>query len=156
MADIIMRSILSAIKSDYPKIKFKVGDQYYWSPSLQTVFYAPLNNGSIDNVLLIHELSHAILNHSSYKKDIDLLKIERQAWDKTLELASAYNVRVNTTEANDALDSYRDWLHNRSVCPTCSAIGLEVDNKEYSCVACGAKWRPNEARICQLKRYKIK
>lgn len=85
-----------------------------------------------------------------------MLKIERQAWDKTLELASAYNVHVNATEPNDALDSYRDWLHNRSVCPTCSTIGLEVDNKEYNCVACGAKWRPNEARICQLKRYKIK
>ena len=156
MADIIMRSILSAIKSDYPKIKFKVGDRYYWSPSLKTVFYTPLPDGSIDSVLLIHELAHAALNHSNYDKDIALLKMERQAWSKTAELAKNYSISVNEEDIDDALDSYRDWLHSRSICPSCSAIGLEVENKEYKCVACGTKWLPNEARVCRLRRYKIK
>lgn len=156
MADITTRSILSAIKSNYPKLNFKVGDRYYWSPSLQTVFYALLSDGSIDNVLLIHELSHAVLGHANYSKDIELLKMERDAWEKTAELASSYNITLSDEEIETALDSYRDWLHSRSICPECNAIGHEVSDKAYHCIACGSHWRPNEARTCGLKRYKIK
>ncbi len=156
MADIIMHLILSAIKSDYPEIRFEVGDRFYWSPSLKTIFYTIDQDGSLDEVQLIHELAHAVLGHNSYEKDVELLQLEVQAWEMTRQLMTKYELlSVSKSEIESALDSYRDWLHARSICPTCRAIGYEVNDKVYRCVACETQWRPNEARTCGLKRYKI-
>lgn len=162
MADITTRSILSALKNDYPELKFEVGDRHYWSPSLKTIFYTlPTTTDSFcgdlsNDLLLIHELAHATLDHINYNQDIDLLKMERDAWEKTISLAKRYGVGVDKEVVNQALNSYRDWLHSRSICPSCDAIGHETREKTYQCIACGTKWRPNEARTCGLKRYKTK
>lgn len=152
-----MPSIFLAIKNKYPQFDFKVGDQYYWSPSSNTIFYKALADKplEVDNVSLLHELSHALLGHAHYDKDIELLKMEREAWDKTVELASLYKVDILENDIEEALDSYRHWLHARSICPNCNAIGHEAANKIYKCIACGEKWKPNEARLCGLKRYKV-
>ena len=151
-----MPSIFSALKSNFPEFNFRVGDQYYWSPSTQAIYYSPLEDGSINFPILLHELSHALLGHSEYKKDIDLIKMERDAWEKAFEIAPKYGISISPDLIEESMNSYRDWMYERSLCPTCGAVGIEVSGKSYKCIACsGPQWRPNEARTCGLRRYKI-
>jgi len=147
-------TLLSRLKSNYPQFSFKLGDDFLWSSSDNTIYY----NGKIDNqpVFLLHELSHALLDHISYTSDIQLITMERQAWDHTMKLAPKYNVTISDDMVQSTLDSYRDWLHSRSTCPNCNATGLQTDNNTYTCLACNHKWQVNEARTCALRRYKIK
>jgi tRNA(Ile2) C34 agmatinyltransferase TiaS len=103
---------------------------------------------------LLHELSHGLLNHADYNYDIELIAMECKAWDKVGELAKKYEIVINDNIIQLTLDTYRDWLHSRSTCPSCKATGIQDGKKSYSCLACGYKWRVNEARICALRRYK--
>ena len=105
---------------------------------------------------LLHELGHALLKHTGYRYDIELLKMERAAWDKAITVASEYGVAIHEDVIEDALDSYRDWLHNRSLCPACGATGMQTAPGSYTCVACNTSWRVNEARTCALRRYRTK
>lgn len=147
-------SLLPKLTSDFPDLSFSSGDLFSWSPSRQTVFY---NESDLENItLLLHELSHGVLEHRRYSKDVELLAMEAAAWDKTTELAKKYHVTIDPELPETSLDTYRQWMHARSSCPNCKAIGYQVKKDTYSCVACGDSWRVNEARLCGLKRYQIK
>jgi Zn finger protein HypA/HybF involved in hydrogenase expression len=147
-------TLLSRLKTYYPQFFFKLGDDFSWSASDNTIYY----NNKIDDqpVFLLHELSHALLGHASYTSDIQLITMERQAWDHTMKLASKYNVTISDDMVQSNLDSYRDWLHSRSTCPKCQATGLQTKEYTYKCPACSNEWQVNEARICALRRYKLK
>jgi hypothetical protein len=147
-------SILSSLKTNYPQFSFKQGDNFLWSSSDNTIYYDRASKNQA--VFLLHELSHALLGHSSYKRDIQLITMERQAWDHTIELAPKYNVAIEDEMVQSTLDSYRDWLHARSTCPSCKATGVQINKFAYVCSACNHKWRVNEARTCDLRRYRIK
>lgn len=144
-------SLLPKLITDYPHLSFTSGDLFSWSPSKQTVFY---NESDLENTtLLLHELSHGLLEHRRYSKDIELLAMEAAAWDKTLELAQAYGITLTPDLAEQNLDTYREWMHARSTCPHCEATGYQVKKDTYHCLACSGSWRVNEARLCGLKRY---
>lgn len=146
-----MHSLLPKLTTDFPAFAFTPGERFAWSPSEQTVFY---NESDPSNVaLLIHELAHGLLEHRRYARDIELIAMETAAWDKTLELASKYAVKIPLADVDANLDTYRDWMHARSTCPNCDATGYQTKKDTYSCVACGGSWRVNEARLCGLKRY---
>lgn len=145
-------SILKKLRGDYPQFRFVKSASFYWSSSDNTIFYA--DSKKTNTILLLHELSHAILSHNNYDQDIQLIAMERQAWDNTKELAKKYKIEVSDDTIQSNLDSYRDWLHSRSTCPKCKSNGLQIDTKTYECLECGEKWRVNEARICALRRYK--
>jgi hypothetical protein len=142
-------SLTARLRHDYPQFKFKKNSDYLWSPSDKTVYYTASNSYE----LLLHELSHGLLGHVDYDRDIELIAMERAAWDKATELAKSYNITVSEDLVESALDSYRDWLHARSSCPNCNATGLQIKRQTYSCPACSHAWRVNEARICALRRY---
>jgi len=146
-------SLLKQLKSNYPQLSFKKGDHFLWSPSENAVYYCDkIRNQSI---LLLHELSHALLGHTSYESDIQLITMEREAWDYAIKLAPSYNIEAPSQVIESTLDSYRDWLHDRSTCPNCTATGLQVNKHSYQCPACNHQWRVNEARTCALRRYAI-
>ena len=147
-------SILKQLKNDYPKFSFAKDDKFQWSSSENTIYYDP--SATNQAIFLLHELSHAILGHSSYDQDIQLLSMERQAWDHTTSLAPTYNVIIDDEIVQSNLDSYRDWLHSRSTCPKCSANGLQIDKSIYKCPACAHSWQVNEAKTCALRRYSNK
>jgi hypothetical protein len=147
-------SLLHKLKTDYPNISFVVGDTFLWDPELKTVFY--VNDGPESKALLLHEVSHGLLEHHEYKKDIELLAMEAAAWDKAKHLAEQYHFPISDVLAEDHLDTYRDWLHARSTCINCSATGYQTGKETYACPACNAEWRVNEARVCELRRYKQK
>lgn len=150
------QNILKIVKSDFPDITFLEGDVFAWSPNSSTITYQKLNS-SKHILRLLHEIAHAQLKHRSYKKDVELIKMENEAWQYSVNvLAPRYQIKadMNDEQIQDDLDSYRDWLHKRSVCPQCSAVGIQSEKQKYRCLNCQAVWRVNEARNCQLKRYK--
>lgn len=148
-------SLKSKLSKDFPDISFVEGGDFLWSPAKNTIFYNSSVSSSAGTSLLLHELGHALLEHSSYSRDVALLAMENDAWDRGREVALSYGLSLDDDFIQDHLDTYRDWMHSRSTCPACSATGFQVGEKEYSCPACSQKWRVNEARVCGLRRYKI-
>jgi Zn finger protein HypA/HybF involved in hydrogenase expression len=148
-----IHSLLPKLKKAYPSLKFESGSSFRWSPSKKTVYYDEKEDTQW--VILIHELAHGLLGHADYSKDVQLLNMERKAWDKALEVAVGFHETISEDTIEAHLDSYRDWLHKRSSCPHCQAIGLQIKKQVYSCPACHHEWRVNEARTCGLKRYAI-
>jgi hypothetical protein len=146
-------STLNRLLAEYPHIHFKRGSEFSWSPSEKAVYYQ-LDNPAA-SALLLHELSHALLGHDGYQRDIELVSLEQQAWNKAKELAPLYDVSIDEDMLQDHLDTYRDWLHSRSTCPHCSAVGHQAKKSLYRCIACHGEWRVNEARTCALRRYKL-
>ena len=147
-------STLQNLKNRYPQFKFVPSKDFIWSSSDNTIYY---DNKSPDlSLLLLHELSHALLGHNQYDRDIQLITMERQAWDYTIELAPSFGLEIPDNLAQSTLDSYRNWLHSRSICPKCQATGMQTDKRQYSCPVCGYNWRVNEARTCALRRYQTK
>lgn len=143
-------TLLSRLKTDYPQFSFKPSDNFLWSSSDNTIYYDDKNDNK--HAFLLHELSHALIGHSNYDSDIQLIAIERQAWDRAKDLATSYGVTISDQIIQSTLDSYRDWLHARSTCPDCKATGLQIENN-YVCPACNHRWHVNEARTCALRRY---
>lgn len=143
-------SLIQQLKADYPRLSFAKGSDFSWSPSNATVYYKQ-EPGS--DPFLLHELSHGLLGHSEYGRDIELITMERAAWDKASELAAIYGRAIDESLIETTLDSYRDWLHARSTCPACQATGLQTKKCIYTCPACSHSWRVNEARVCALRRY---
>ncbi|OYX42012.1 hypothetical protein B7Y94_04325 [Candidatus Saccharibacteria bacterium 32-49-12] len=150
-------SVYSQLTKDFPRLLFKAGDTFQWSPTAKTITHPAINTVE-DIYQLLHEISHAELNHNTYKRDIELITMEREAWQYASQhLAPRYNLNLPVDDdiVQDNLDSYRQWLHDRSTCPTCLAVGHEVDPGEYSCLNCHQLWKVNEARTCRLKRTKL-
>lgn len=147
-------SLYKRLKSDFPGYKFVKSNGFWWSAATQTIHLDPLADNY--EAFSLHELSHAILEHQGYEYDIDLVKLERDAWHYAKNtLAVEYDIPIDEQTIQDNLDTYRDWLHARSSCPDCEAIGLQTKQQTYRCLACGHQWRVNDARICALRRYSL-
>ncbi|MFZ2544840.1 MAG: hypothetical protein WAW80_02590 [Candidatus Saccharimonadales bacterium] len=149
-----INSLLNHLRRDYPEFSFEPADEFWWSAKKQTIFFESTSDSSKEFIL--HELSHAIMSHSGYEYDIDLIKIERDAWEyaKTT-LAPKYQVIIDEEIIQNNLDTYRTWLHTRSSCPECNTTGLQTNDQHYRCLSCGHTWRTNEARVCALRRYSL-
>lgn len=145
-------SLLAKLEHDFPSIHFAPGDGFRWSPTESTVFY----DDPSDFAQLLHETSHGLLDHRDFIRDITLLEMERDAWQKARELALSYQLAISDDTIETALDTYRDWLEARSNCPNCSMTGVQQARYHYRCPACLTTWRVNDARVCGLKRYVIK
>ncbi|MEO7905115.1 MAG: hypothetical protein ABIR91_04960 [Candidatus Saccharimonadales bacterium] len=144
-------SLRNQLIADYPDLQFGTGELNHWSSTEQTVYYNP---DTIDDATLLHEVSHGLLQHTDYDKDIVLIDMEREAWAYAVQtLGPKYAVTISDDTVQDSLDSYRDWLHARSTCPNCSSTGVQIQSNEYKCIACQTIWRVNDARICALRRY---
>lgn len=145
-------SLINRLRKDFPQFQFVEGDGFYWSPTHRTISYLPEG----DPALLLHELGHALLGHRVYTRDIQLINLEREAWQYAKDhLIDQYKLKLPEETVEDSLDTYRDWLHARSVCPTCTSTGVQTKERTYTCLACFATWRVNEARVCGLKRHLI-
>ena len=145
-------SLLAKLADDFPALQFTEDVDFRWSDKDSTVYYDPHG----DAALLLHEIAHAELKHVSYERDITLLEMERDAWDHAIKhLFPRYGITPREELVDEALDTYRDWLHARSMCPHCQSTGIQTRVSSYKCLACGTKWRVNEARICALRRYVI-
>lgn len=146
--------LVNKLAVDFPEYTFTVGQIFHWSPQEKTIFF---DKNVFDGAALLHEISHALLGHRDYTRDLELIEMERDAWQYAAnELGERYKVTIDDATIQDALDTYRDWLHARSTCPSCNAIGLQMSKQLYRCIACHGIWKVNEARTCALRRYILK
>lgn len=149
----LITSLVSKLQEHFPELHFQAGADFHWSPSEKTVQYNPQSS---DEAALLHEVAHGVLGHSSYQRDIELLERERSAWEYAQkEFSPIYGIGITEGTVQQALDTYRDWLHARSTCPTCRATGVQVKQHQYTCLACHTTWKVNDARLCALRRYTL-
>lgn len=152
-----MNAILGQLAQDFPSISFESGQSFYWSPRTKKVFFR--HTESTDEIAvwsLLHEVGHALLKHRTYESDFELLDMEVEAWIKGQELAIKYGYQIDPEHIQDCLDTYRDWLYQRSTCPTCTCSSLQTDNRTYRCFNCSTVWHVSSSRMCRPYRRKQK
>jgi hypothetical protein len=76
--------------------RFVPGRYFMWSPNTRSITIdtrrIDTNNGRL---ALLHEIGHARLGHRIYKYDMELLRMEMEAWDIARDLAPRYGVHIN-------------------------------------------------------------
>jgi hypothetical protein len=149
-------NLLAKLKDDYPEINFTEGIVFCWSPKSSSVSYVSrLITSNTGTWTLLHELGHGLLGHTNYSSDIELVKMEAAAWQKAKKISADYNISIDEDHIQDCLDTYRDWLHQRSRCPECTNASLQIDPNTYKCSNCGQSWHVSNARFCRPYRQKI-
>lgn len=176
-----MEALISRLKALYPQLRFAAGKSFSWSPETNEIFY-PENliagssqrsadskkanrqrlsaNGQEPLWALLHETGHALLGHTTYQADYELIRLEVAAWEKAKELAIQLNsyfqepsLEIDEEHVQDCLDTYRDWLYKRSICPECGTKCLQQDDYvHYRCHNCHTTWRVTPARFARAYR----
>ena len=131
------KALLSKLQADFPEFRFQNGDSFTFHPPKTIILGPPQPNFAL---LTLHELSHAILKHKDYEDDVQLIKIESRAWQEAKILCKTYTVNWDEDFAQNKLDSYRDWLHQRSLCPNCLITGYQDQRQTYHCPLCHRIW----------------
>lgn len=148
-----MQKLLAKLKLTYPQLRFTAGNQFCWSPETSEIFYNKSANGLQAIWSLLHETGHALLEHESYKADFELVKLEVAAWEKAISIAKTLNISIDEDHIQDCLDTYRDWLYKRSICPNCLTKCLQQDDhSHYHCFNCHTLWRVSTSRFCRAYR----
>ena len=118
---------------DFPKFRFVLGVKFAFRPP-RTVVIGPQEPFS--RLLVLHEVGHAVCKHKDFKMDVSRLKMENQAWEKARELALFYDIEVDENIIQGELDTYRDWLHQKSRCPNCGLTRFQTPDSRYHCPRC--------------------
>ena len=148
-------NILTRLSSEMRHIKFKPGVGFSWSPEHSVISYAALELSTQEGVWsLLHEAGHAQLEHRTYNTDFELLALEIAAWQEAKLLAKKLDVTIEEDHVQDCLDTYRDWLHRRSTCPTCGTVCLQHNSFDYQCHNCTNSWKVSSSRFCRTYRRK--
>ena len=126
-------AFLERLKGDFPEFRFKNGDKFAFRPP-KTIVLGPPEPFSA--LLALHEVSHAVLGHKTFRMDVERLKMESAAWEKARELADRYGIEINEDLIQDELDTYRDWLHNKSRCRKCGLTCYQTPDGAYHCPRC--------------------
>ena len=145
-----LNNLLKSLRNDYPEVRWKKSERFSWDPSQKTIYYDP--SGQDPKWSLLHEAGHMSKQHNTYRNDLNLLKMEVEAWDEAKHLATVYGETIDQDHIEDCLDSYRDWLYKRSQCPKCSQNGIEQSSGNYRCINCRHQWTVTENRFCRVYR----
>lgn len=150
------KQIFEFTKKILPTTTFTSGNSFYWSPKQNRITYNQLLiNSEIGTWSMLHEAAHATMNHTSYSSDVELLRLEVEAWDEAKKLAKHIDIRIDENHIQNCLDTYRDWLHGRSTCPNCNLVCLQSSSTLYYCHNCHTSWQVSSSRFCRPYRLKI-
>lgn len=150
-----VNNLLSYLSGELPEATFRAGTSFYWSPEKRVISYVRPQLDEQDGVWsLLHEAGHAQLGHKTYASDFELLSLEVEAWNTAKELGLELQIAIDEDHIQDCLDTYRDWLHRRSTCPTCGTVGLQHSPVEYRCHNCTTNWSVTASRFCRPYRRK--
>lgn len=148
-----MKQLLDTLRARFPELRFTAGQRFSWSPQTGEVIYKRGASGEHARWSLLHETGHALLDHHSYGLDFELLCMEVDAWQQAKTLAADVGIAIDENHIQDCLDTYRDWLYRRSICPDCGTKCLQTDNAEhYRCHNCHASWRVSANRFARTYR----
>lgn len=150
-------TLLKQLKAKFPDIGFVAGARFSWSPAKrEVIFCKDAQDNAVDNWSLLHEVGHALLEHDDYETDFELLQLEVEAWQKAEEIAEDFCLTIDKEHIQDCLDTYRDWLYQRSTCPRCTNCSLQSGSKTYRCFNCDMSWHVSSSRLCRPYRRKQK
>ena len=124
---------LVRIVQDYLKFRWSFGRKFAFRPP-KTVVIGPKEPHF--EMLFLHEVGHAVCRHRDFKLDVERLKMEVEAWDKARELAGKYDVYIDEDIVQQELDTYRNWLHQKSRCPECGLTRFQTPDSQYHCPRC--------------------
>jgi NADH pyrophosphatase NudC (nudix superfamily) len=149
-----MDKILDELKTRFPALQFKASATFSWSPETSEIMYKQAADQDDEAIwALLHETGHALLQHASYTADYELVRLEVAAWEQAKIVAAELNLEIDENHIQDCLDTYRDWLDKRSICPTCLTKSIQQDNyRHYQCFNCHTVWRVSASRFCRAYR----
>jgi NADH pyrophosphatase NudC (nudix superfamily) len=148
-----MQELIDTLAAKFPKLRFTPGQQFYWSPETGEIFYEAKARGKQATWSLLHETGHALSGHISYQADFELLRLEIDAWERARQIAAELGVTIDEDHIQNSLDTYRDWLHKRSICPSCGTKCLQQgDFVHYRCFNCHIVWKVTASRFCRAYR----
>ncbi len=148
-----MLTLLAKLEKDFPELTFEAGTEFCWSPKTQCItYYADPDDETVAAWSLLHEVAHADLGHNRYGSDFELLHMEAAAWHQAAKLAEKYGYEISSDHIQDCLDTYRDWLHQRSTCPRCGTTSLQATARKYQCHNCSTSWTVTASRFCRPYR----
>ena len=151
--DIKIQSIIDVYKSTF---NFKLNDSYRWNPETRTINYAKRSvSEPKDASAFLHELSHGILEHQDFEYDVDLLRMEMQAWELAARLAAEHCIEFHKDYSQACLESYRVWIAERSTCPECDQTTLESAPQSHYCFNCSTSWKVSKQQMCQIQRRRL-
>ena len=150
-----INELIKVLSEQHPLLTFIADETFFWSPKDTAVHYDQEDDNDEGIWALLHEVGHALLDHKKYYSDIELVQMEVAAWEKAKQLASTYAIRIDNDHIEDCIDSYRDWLYKRSLCPDCKLSGAQVSANLYMCVFCSLKWSVTTERFCRPYRRSI-
>jgi hypothetical protein len=140
-----LASLINNLKKHYPHLTFTPSTTFSYRQ--KTIHYDPTHPKSA--LLTLHELAHALLDHKDYKSHLELLKIESATWQKTKSLAQKYFVPYDEPYAQQKLDTYRDHLHQKSLCKIHQINRYQDKTGHYHCPLCTPKTPPTPQNIRQ-------
>jgi len=129
------------------------GEVFSFNANTKIITYVPNElEGDNGNVALLHEIAHMKLGHFSYNYDVELLKLEHEAWEETRRLAKEYGIVVNESHIEECLESYDEWLNKRATCPRCGEYALQRDHNTFGCFVCDCYWKVNERKDRRVRK----
>lgn len=150
-----MQPLIAKLKDRCPTLRFTAGSQFCWSPETAEVIYDAQATGHKAEWSLLHETGHGLLEHTTYNADFQLLRLEVAAWQEAVALGKELGVAIDEDHIQDCLDTYRDWLYRRSICPQCHTKCLQQDSGDYHCFNCHAVWKVSDSRFNRSYRRAI-
>jgi hypothetical protein len=148
-----VQPLIAKLQKQYPDLQFVSGQQFCWSPETKEIFYKADAQSQQAIWSLLHETGHALLGHTGYQADFELLRLEVAAWQRAEHLAADFAITIDEDHIQDCLDTYRDWLYKRSICPKCTTKSFQQsDFAHYRCFNCHAVWRVTPNRFGRAYR----
>lgn len=100
-------------------------------------------NIPLGQLKFLHEYAHRTLSHTGEVFDHEALKNERIAWLLAIKAFEKLGGQVNidlSKSIRQMLGTYEKFVQNKSVCPSCGAIGSEHAPQKYTCGKCYNDW----------------
>lgn len=131
-------TFLLKIKSDFPEFRFVTGSRFAFRPPRTIVMPKEFDEVSdnTNSLLFLHEVGHALSKHRDFKTEIGRLKMEVEAWEKARGLCDKYGVSFDEDLVETELDSYRNFLHQKSRCPDCGLTRFQTPDGVFHCPKC--------------------
>lgn len=144
--------LINELRSRYPNIQFLEHKTFMWQPEENAIYFDPNRIGSKQgHWSLLHEIGHALARHTHFETDLELIKLEMQAWRFARQVAASLKMKIDENHIEDCLDTYRDWLHQRSRCPDCSQINPQSEARRYACFNCRTTWKVSGSQLCSAR-----
>lgn len=146
-------NIVTTLQQRFPHLSYRPGKSFSWSPETKEIFYDTSKPAASRTWSLLHETGHALLEHNCYTADLELIRLEIAAWEKAKLIAQDLDIVIDEDHIQDCLDTYRDWLYQRSVCPRCNNKSLQQEDvSHYQCFNCHMVWKVTPSRFCRAYR----